>query len=151
MARDWSKQPNFEDVVVGQEIPEVVMPLTLQRLVMEAATNRDFVPIHFDRAAAQAGGAPDAFANTLFIQMLIEITLRYWMGLAGRLKRLGFRMFTFTHAGMVVHSKGRVTGKRQEDGQGLVDLDVWYEAERDGEMVTTVKGTATVVLPLAGG
>ena len=149
MARDWSKQIHFEDVEIGQEIPEVVLPLTLQRLVMEAATNRDFVPIHFDRAAAQFGGAPDAFANTLFIQMLIEVSLRYWMGLAGKLKRLGFKMFTFTHAGMIVHCKGKVTDKRQEEGQGLVEIDVWYEAERDGEMVTTVKGTATVAVPLA--
>ena len=151
MPKNSPNQIRFEDVVVGQEIPEVIMPLTLQRLVMEAATNRDFVPIHFDRAAAQFGGAPDAFANTLFIQMLIEVTLRGWMGLAGRLKRLGFRMFSFTHAGMVVHCKGKVTDKRKEDDQGLVELDVWYEAEFEGETVTTVKGSATVALPLTNG
>jgi hypothetical protein len=43
--------------------------------------------------------------------------------------------------------KGRVTAKREEAGECLVDLDVWLENEREG---VTTPGTATVVLPKRG-
>lgn len=41
--------------------------------------------------------------------------------------------------------RGRVTDKRRDgDGRGLVDLDVWAEDQRDE---TTATGVATVELP----
>jgi hypothetical protein len=40
--------------------------------------------------------------------------------------------------------KGVVTGKRQEGGENLVELDVWTE-DADGKKTTP--GTATVALP----
>ena len=49
----WDEQLTFEEVKVGDELPELALPLTVQRLVMEAAANRDFVPLHHDDAAAQ--------------------------------------------------------------------------------------------------
>ena len=60
----WDEQLTFEEVKVGDELPELALPLTVQRLVMEAAANRDFVPLHHDDAAAQRTGAPAMFANT---------------------------------------------------------------------------------------
>ena len=42
----WDEQLTFEEVKVGDELPELALPLTVQRLVMEAAANRDFVPLH---------------------------------------------------------------------------------------------------------
>ena len=124
------------------------MPITLQRLVMEAAADRDFVPLHHDDGYARAGGAPGAFANGMFIRLLFEMTLRYWMGLEGRLRRLGFRMLTHNYVGTIVTCRGRVTGKDETDGEGRIELDVWYESDRDGQTVTTVQGSATVSLPL---
>ena len=50
----WDEQLTFEEVKVGDELPELALPLTVQRLVMEAAANRDFVPLHHDDAAAQS-------------------------------------------------------------------------------------------------
>lgn len=38
----WDEQLTFEEVSEGDELPELVLPLTVQRLVMEAAANRDF-------------------------------------------------------------------------------------------------------------
>ena len=48
----------FNDVVEGAELPEFAVPLTIQRLVMEAGANRDFAPMHHDREIARATGAP---------------------------------------------------------------------------------------------
>lgn len=133
----------FEDVQEGAQLPPFEVALTVQRLVMEAATNRDFAPIHHDRDLARASGAPDMYANTMMIQGLFEATIREWMGLGGRLRKLGFSMRVFNCAGDLVVGRGQVTGTRVAGGEGLVDLEVWTEA---GEG-RTVQGSATVALP----
>lgn len=80
------------DVAPGDSLPVFTLPLTVQRLVMEAGVNRDFTPIHHDSAVARSHGAPNMFANNLLLQALFEATIREWMGLAGRLKALRFRI-----------------------------------------------------------
>lgn len=131
---------SYDDVEEGALIPPFLLPLTVQRLVMEAGVNRDFAPIHSDRELAQASGAPDMYANTMLLQALFEAALRQWMGLGGRLRKLGFSMRAFTTPGHEVTVAGRVAGKR---AQGMVDLEVWTEVQG----VRTAEGTATVELP----
>lgn len=133
----------FEDVVEGFELPPFELPLTVQRLVMEAAANRDFAPIHHDRELARASGAPDMYANTMLLQGLFEATIRQWMGLAGRLTKLGFGMRVFNCVGEVVTGRGRVTRTRLDADAGLVDLEIWSETAAG----VTAHGTATVSLP----
>jgi len=130
----------------GLRTPEFTIPLTIQRMVMEAAANRDFASIHHDTAVAQASGAPDMFVNTMFLQTLFEVSLRNWMGPAGRLRRLGFQMRTFNCPGDILRCAGEVTAIRQEDVRQVVDLDVWIESQKG----RTVVGTATVDVPAAG-
>jgi 3-oxo-4,17-pregnadiene-20-carboxyl-CoA hydratase beta subunit len=138
----------YDDVTEGAELPEFALPLTLQRLVMEAAANRDFTPIHHDRELSRATGAPDPYANTMLIQAVFEATLREWMGLAGRLRRLRFNMRSFAAAGSIMSGHGRVTGKRAgDDGDGgFVDVDVWTASGG----AQTATGTATIWLPYGG-
>ena len=127
----------------GTEIPEFALPLTIQRLVMEAGANRDFTPIHHDREITRATGAPEPYANTMLIQAVLEATLREWMGLTGRIRKLRFSMRAFATAGTIMSGHGRVTAIRAEHGGQFVDLDVW--AASDGTQTAT--GTATVFLP----
>lgn len=134
----------FEDVREGAALPPFTVALTLQRLVMEAAANRDFAPIHHDRDIAKATGAPDAYANTMLVQAMFEATVRQWMGLAGRLRKLTFNMRSFAPSGAMLSGHGRVAVTRgSPDGGGLVDLEVWTES---GGAQAAV-GTATVWLP----
>ena len=48
---EWDKQLYFEDVILDTEMKSVSIPLTLQRLVMEAGANRDLSSIHHDNDA----------------------------------------------------------------------------------------------------
>lgn len=137
----------IEDVGIGEEIPPFSVPLTLQRLVMEAGANRDFTPLHHDREDARATGAADAYANTMFIQAMLEAALRSWMGDRGWLDELDIQMDAFNLVGTVVTAYGRVTEVTPNDDGGTVSLDVWLEAER----VRTVVGRAQVRLSNAGG
>jgi acyl dehydratase len=108
------------------------LPLTIQRLVMEAGTNRDFAPIHFDAEFARATGAPAPYANTMLLQAMFEAVIRTWMGPAGRLRTLAFDMRSFATAGttLTAHLVSRDHG----------DLEVWIDSDSKPAAI----GTATV-------
>ncbi len=142
---DWSAQRYWDDVAEGDDVPSVEFPLTVYRLVVEAGAPRDFNAIHHNSEVARASGAPEMYANTGFLLGMWERAIREFAGLEGSVRRItGFRMRRFNVVGQTVVVRGRVAGKRREDGDAVVELELWSEV--DGE-VTVGPGTVTVVLP----
>ncbi len=112
---------------IGDTLPEIQIPITLHRLVMEAGANRDFSMIHHDTKVARATGAPDAYANTFFLMGMFERQLREFIGLKGRIKKIGpMQMKTFNSVDDVLIFKGKVTAI----DDGLVSVEQWVESER---------------------
>ena len=145
---DWSKQRYWEDVKVDEELPAVSYAVTVQRLVMEAGANRDFAPIHHNSEIAKAQGAPDMYANNMFIQGMLERMIREYIGVKGRLRKLGpFRMVIFNCAGDTVVAKGKVTNKLEQNGEKLVELQVWCENSKG---ISVGPAPALVSLPSRG-
>jgi hypothetical protein len=142
---DWSTQRYWEDVCVGDEVPAVEFPLSVYRLVVEAGANRDFNSIHHNTEHAQKNGAPEMYANTIFLQGMWERTVREFIGLGGRMKSLkGFRMKIFNTVGETVVTKGSVKRKWQEGAEALVDLEIWSEHSQG---ISVGPGIVTVLLP----
>ena len=141
---DWSRQIRFGEVGVGDELPQYRLWLSYQRIVMSVAQDRMWGPNHHNRDAARAGGLDDIIFNTRGYEMLFEITLRRWMGLDGRLQKLGpFKMGRSSHPGDTLVCGGQVTGTEQRDGKALVHLDVWVRNPR----AEAAMGQASVALP----
>ena len=139
---DMEVQTSFESVSVGQAIGPIEIPITLQRLVMEAGANRDLSSIHHDHDAAVATGAPGVYMNTYFIMGMIERLVREWIGLEGRIRKIGpLRMKMFNCVGDTVVFKGRVKQKLEESQE--VILDIQSETQK-GQTVTS---QAIVSLP----
>ena len=139
---DWSRQLTFEEVNVGDDTPPYRLWLNYQRIVMSVAADRMFSSIHHNREAARSGGLDDIIFNTLGYEMMFEIALRRWMGLDGRLKKLGpFRMVKNSHPGDTLVSRCRVT--ETDSGERLVRLDIAVENPR-GE---AARGEALITLP----
>jgi hypothetical protein len=142
---DWSAQRYWDDVAEGDDVPPVEFPLTVYRLVVEAGANRDFNAIHHNSEIARTSGAPEMYANTGFLLGMWERAIREFAGLDGSVRRItGFRMRRFNIVGQTVVVRGRVAGKRREDGDAVLELELWSEV--DGE-VTVGPGTVTVALP----
>lgn len=124
----------ISDIEVGSELPSISIPITLQRLVMEAGANRDLSLIHHDSKVAQATGAPDAFANTYFLMGMFERLMRGWAGPKARVRKIGpLRMMIFNAVGDTVTFRGRVESVDVETG--AAKLDMWVESAR-GKTVT---------------
>jgi hypothetical protein len=142
---DWSRQVRFGDVDEGDEIPPYHIWLNYQRIVMSVAADRMWGSIHRNREIARAGGLNDTILNSRGYEMIFEVTLRRWMGLDGRIRKMGpYRLVKNTHPGDMVTGRARVVGKDLRDGLGLVHLDLGVDAPR-GE---AARGAVTVSLPV---
>jgi 3-methylfumaryl-CoA hydratase len=143
-AVDWSRQLRFEDVNVGDEAPRYGLWLNYQRIVMSVAADRMFSSIHHNRDVAQSGGLEDIIFNTLGYEMVFEITLRRWIGLDGRIKKIGpFKMVKNSHPGDTLMCRCQVTETQEADGDGLIRLDIVVENPR----AEAARGEALVSLP----
>jgi acyl dehydratase len=142
---DWSRQRCWEDVTEGQSLPSVRYPLSVYRLIMAAGGNRDFNSIHHNADWARATGAPDMYANVVFLHGMWERCVREFIGLRGRIRQVsGFRMNSFNTAGDVVTVRGNVSRAWTEAGEGLVELRVWSQNSRG---VSVGPGTVTATMP----
>ena len=142
---DWSRQLRFAEVQVGDEVPAYHLWLNYQRIVMSVAADRMFSSIHHNRDIARAGGLNDIIFNTRGYEMIFEITLRRWMGLDGRIRKMGpFRMVKNSHPGDTLTGHARVTGKDLKDGEGIIQLEIGVNNPRD----EAARGEATISLPV---
>ncbi len=140
------QQRLWEDLAVGQALAPLSFPLTTYRLVVAAAGNRDFNPIHHNAAFARSTGAPDMYANNIFLQGMWERSVRDFIGLHGRIRRLsGFRMRSFNVVGDTVVVRGEVARLwRDDQAEGWVDIRIWSE---NSQGVSVGPGNILATLP----
>ena len=147
-AVDWREQRYFEDVQVGDEIQPVIFTMTIYRLVVEAGANRDFNQFHHNTPVSQLRGAPDMFANNIFVQGMWERTAREYIGLHGRFKQTGpFRMNIFNTVGETVVTRGTVSRKWRADGEHFVELQMVCQHSKGNSVGP---GPVIVTLPSRG-
>ena len=137
-------QVYFEDVSEGQEIPKLVQNCDSQRLVLWAAGSGDYYQIHYDKDFAQNTGLPDRITHGALKHALLGRLLDEWAGDGGRVRRVACSYRGMDMIDKDVTCRGVITGKRQENGSNVVDLEVWTE-DPDGQKTTP--GTAVVELP----
>jgi acyl dehydratase len=139
--------PPFDRVrpQVGQRAPEVRLTMSLQRLAMIAAANRDFAPVHHDPAAAAEIGAPAPIVNSMFLLTLAERVVFESAGLNARILRLGpLRMLRPTPAGTTVMCYGRVIAASPASDGAQVTMEIVVAVEPGG---LTARCAAEFVVP----
>lgn len=141
------KQIYFEDVKDGQEVPSISITPSSQQLVHWAAGSGDFYQIHYDQDFAKSTGLQGIIVHGALKHALLGRMLWEWVRYDGKIKRYAVSYRGMDVPGAEMKLKGTVTGKRQENGENLVDLEIWTE-NPDGQKTTP--GTATVILPSRG-
>lgn len=131
----------FDDIQVGDEGPVVSHTLGRTDLVKYAGASGDYNPMHTDEVAAQAAGLPSVFGHGMFSMGLLGRALTDWAG-PGNLVNYRVRFTKQTWPDEVLSTSIVVTGKREEDGRRLVDVEVGL-ANQDGEAKLT--GSATLI------
>ena len=144
-----AEQTFFEDVSEGQELAEFTIQPDKQQLVKFAAGSGDFNPLHFDEKfpMMKAMGIADNIVHGRFKYAQVGRIVFAFAGYKGRVKKFGVSYRGMDLINTPIKVKGVVTGKKQEGGENIVELDVWTE-DADGKKTTP--GTAVVALPSKG-
>lgn len=136
-------QVYWDDVSEGMELPSVVKNPTTRQLVQYAGASGDYYEIHYDKDFAQGTGLDMVIIHGALKNAFLGHLVTQWMGPLGELKRLGCQYRGMDTPGGPITAKGNVTRKYQENGEHLVDCDIWLE---NADAQKTTPGTATVAL-----
>ena len=134
----------FEDVAVGDDLPDLVKEPDTRQLVMYAGASQDFVPIHYDQDVAKAAGHHTVIVHGALKSAWLAELVTSWIGPAGRLIELDISYRAIDFPGATATCTGKVTSTKFENGVGLVELEIGM---RNPEGVVTTPGRALVALP----
>jgi hypothetical protein len=129
----------YDDVKVGDQLPELAIPLTRTLIVSTAIASRDFQDVHHDPGLAQERGSPDIFMNILTTNGLVGRYVTDWAGPNALLKAVRIRLGAPNYPGDTMTITGAVT--RKEAGEIEIGLK---GSNRLGDHVI---GTVVLALP----
>ena len=129
----------YDDVNVGDQLPELDVPLTRTLIVSTAIASRDYQDVHHDPGLAQERGSPDIFMNILTTNGLVGRYVTDWAGPNALLKAVRIRLGAPNYPGDTMRINGAVT--RKEAGEIEIGLK---GSNRLGDHVI---GTVVLALP----
>ncbi len=145
----WKRQTYFEDVYPEMELPRYIYRPTPVHLFRWSAAIENWHRIHYDLDfAINHDKLPGLLVQGSWKQSVVPQYLKDWTLPGGWPWKASFEHRAMLLPGDVLIMWGRVTGKREVDGMGMVELELGMK-NQDG--VESMPGTATVVLPLTGG
>jgi acyl dehydratase len=134
--------PSYDSLQVGDEAPRLVVEdLTRTHFVRYAGASGDFNPMHHDDTMATKVGNPSVFGHGMLTAGLQARVVKDWFG-PEALRRFQVRFSKQVWPGDTITFTAKVSGKRDEGGEHLVDLET-TATNQDGVEVLT--GTATAV------
>ncbi|MFC1918072.1 MaoC/PaaZ C-terminal domain-containing protein [Chloroflexota bacterium] len=139
-----AKQIYFEDIKEGSEIPKVVLETSTRQSAVWAIANEDPDPIHFDKEFALGANLPGPIVNGRLKLCLLMRLVTDWMGTEGTLRAIGCQHRGMNAVGDPITARGKVTRKYTENGENLVECEIWVETP---EGKVTAPGSATVAMP----
>jgi len=109
------RSPKLAEVRVGEELPELRVPLSSSLIVAGAVASRDFTRVHHDKAAAQAAGMQDVFMNILTTEGWVSRFVTDWAGPDAQIRKLSLKLGAPNLPGDVMVMTGKVQSKGDED------------------------------------
>ena len=139
-----SDQPTlrYADVSIGDELPELVVPITPTAIIAGAIASRDYQDVHHDRDLAIERGSRDIFMNILTTNGYVGRYVTDWAGPEALLASVEIRLGAPNYPGDTMKITGRV--KQKQDGKLTVEV---RGANDLGDHVT---GTVELTLPREG-
>jgi acyl dehydratase len=134
---------DWRAIQVGDHLPALVIDVTASVIVAGAIATRDFMPVHHDRAYANAQGAPDIFMNILSDTAYCSRFLTDWAGPEAMIKKLAIRLGVPVFPGSTLTYSGTVIATSLRGDEGLVEV----ELQATNDLGDHVSGTAVLSLP----
>jgi acyl dehydratase len=135
----------FEDVNVGDKLPDWSRKTDFMHWNRYAAVNDEFVPFHMDdEAGRKAGNKEGAFGMGNLRYAYLVNALRDWIGDEAQVREIGCQYRAINQKNDTLSVVGEVVEKSVVDGENRVKLTT-NVMNQSGE--ATCPGHAVVVLP----
>src|ERR1700694_2456125 len=103
----------FEELSVGDVLPELVIPLDRTLIVATAIASRDYQDVHHDPSLAMARGSPDIFMNILSTNGFVGRFVTDWAGPDATIRKVAIRLGAPNYPGDHMTLTGKVTAKNE--------------------------------------
>jgi len=111
---------HYDQIQVGDSLPELVLPLTATVIVSGAIASRDYQDVHHDRDLAIERGSKDIFMNILTTNGYVGRFVTDWAGPEALLQKVDIRLGAPNYPGDTMILSGRVAEKA--DGRVTVEI-----------------------------
>lgn len=118
LSRTWG------EVIEGDELPTLEMPISYRRVIQDVAATRDFFPGHHNPEYAKNQKVKDIYLNTMFLQGLVDRYVSDWSGPESFIRKRKIHMQVSIAAGDTIHISGRITNKYEQNNEKIVEVDV---------------------------
>jgi hypothetical protein len=149
MAPVRSTTLRFEDVSVGDTLPELEIPLTRTLIASTAIATRDYQDVHHDPGLAVERGSKDIFMNILSTNGFVGRYVTDWTGPGAVIESVAIRLGVPNYPKDTMVFTGEVTGVNApsgERGRGTVTVSL----RGRNSLGNHVTGTVRVALPSKG-
>ena len=135
----------YEDIKEGEALPTLKRTMSLARMMIYGASTWDFLREHYDMEFAKSKGFAAPFVDGQMIGGNLTQLVQDWAGPDAFLRRLSFRNRTMCFPGDVISLDGTVTKKWIENGEYLVELNLWVDNQKGEKVIHP--GRAVVQFP----
>jgi acyl dehydratase len=137
--------PRFDDMTVGDRIPERTETLDQARLIRYAGASGDFNPLHWDpEFAGKVSPTGGVIAHGMLNMGIVSAVVADWAGDPGKVLRLTARFRAACPVGAAVTYGGEVIELDAE--ARTATLAVWAELDGGGKVVDRRSSRAVVRL-----
>ncbi len=126
---------------LGEQLPELQVPVTVTLINGGAIATRDYFPGHHDVDAARDLGSPHIFMNILTTTALVQRFIEGWAGPLAQFKDIQIKLGVPNYPGDTMTFSGEVS-ERDEASRTLV-----VSLKGKNSMGNHAAGKVTVVLP----
>lgn len=126
---------------VGEQLPELAIPVTVTLINGGAIATRDYFPGHHDVDAARELGSPHIFMNILTTTALVQRFVEQWSGPLATLKDIQLKLGAPNYPGDTMTFSGEVSERDEASNTLVVSL------KGKNSMGNHATGKVTVVLP----
>lgn len=138
------KTRTFAETSLGEQLPELAIPITVTLINGGAIATRDYFPGHHDADAARELGSPHIFMNILTTTALVQRFIEGWAGPLVGFGDIRIKLGVPNYPGDTMTFSGEVS-ERDEVNQSLV-----ITLKGKNSMGNHAVGTVSLVLPSLG-
>jgi acyl dehydratase len=133
----------FEDVRVGDQIPELATIVRREQVKAYADASGDQNPLHQDDAFARSVGFPGIIAHGMFSMAHLVSAITGWLGDPAALRSIKVQFRAVVYMDETLVARAEIVGLDPETRRAR--LRVWEEVDRAGERQQPIKNSEAEV------